>query len=440
MRSGKSKLIYPFKDEETFTRIGIAAARGDGAYVIDERERRYFDAISGLWNVPLGYSCQPIKDAINRQLEALPAYSLIVGAARSARNVATVLIEAADISTLGYAFLCSGGSEAIETAIKLSRHHFHIAGQPEKRIVLSFRDSYHGMTLGALAASGISEDKEGYGEPLPDVYQVTSPKLLLRDGGANRVVEEVSAAIDRFGPRRIAALIVEPVFAVAGMIAVPSATLRALSDLCADTEVLLIADEVTTGVFRAGNSFLACAEAGIRPDLVTLAKALTNGYVPFGATLLSHEIHERLADSRRAFMHGYTFSGNPLACAASVACIDELRSQKAPPSSAISGAIEKASTSHLDGNRYIAGWRQTGGLLGVDLDLPFGMEIVSSQIGLRIMEICLSRGVIVRPTYGGATFNIVPMYISSAEEIDSAIQLFSSVVEEVIHGYGRRPK
>jgi adenosylmethionine-8-amino-7-oxononanoate aminotransferase len=431
----QSSLIYPFNTRTSFRRIGVAAIRGEGAYLVDESGNRLFDSISGMWNVPLGYSCEPIKRAIARQAEELPAASLIVATNLAAEQFASQLVRAMQVPSLTGVFLSSGGSEAIESAMKLSRHYFHADGRAAKRIILSMRGSYHGMTFGALAVTGIAEDRWRFGVPLPDVHQVSSPRVLLEHDGLERFIADIEAAIQYFGQANIAAIVIEPVFAVAGMIPVPREVLRRIRALCTEGDIHLIVDEVTTGIYRAGETFLACSAAEVEPDIAVMAKALTNGYLPLGATAINRRIADSVQAESMAFMHGHTFSGNPLACAAANACFQELQTklEVAPASQDLTKCLRRSAQRYLDVNDTITAWRATGGLLGVDIAYPSDADARNISIAsLEIRHECRRLGVIVRPTYGSRTFNFVPMYISTEAEIDNMLGVFSAVTRDVV--------
>ncbi|WLA12159.1 aspartate aminotransferase family protein [Xanthomonas translucens] len=417
----------PFNSDAGYDDISFRAGRGEGTYLEDRRGSLLFDGISGLWNVPLGYSNDPIKEAIRSQLVELPSCSLIVAETDIANRAASLIIHRCEM-TGGRVFFTNDGSEAIETAIKMARHHFCAMGRPNKRVILSCRDSYHGMTMGALSVTGVPEDKWQFGSPLPDIYQVASPHDLLV-GSSGKFVQAFLEAIRFYGSENIAAIVLEPVFAVAGIIEIPCETLRDISDICRSNGILLVIDEVTTGVYRASSHFLLSASHGVIPDIVVLAKALTNGYVPLGATVAAKHIFESVEQSGAALMHGHTFSGNPLAMAACRAMLSQVAFGE---SDSVALHLANAAAAHIGKSTAFKGYRLCQAMLGVDLNVDHMNAACVANLAKRIRVACRDEGHIVRPTYGGKTFNFLPMYISGREQIEGLMSSFVAVTESML--------
>ncbi|WP_161990222.1 aminotransferase class III-fold pyridoxal phosphate-dependent enzyme, partial [Xanthomonas perforans] len=388
----------PFNSDAGYDEISLRVKRGEGAYLEDCRGSLLFDGISGLWNVPLGYSNEIIKEAIRSQLVELPSCSLIVGETEIANEAASLILQRCEMDG-GRVFFSNDGSEAIESAIKIARHHFYAQGRANKKIILSCRDSYHGMTMGALSVTGISEDKWQFGSPLPDIYQVASPYDLLENDPC-KFVYEILNAIRFYGKENIAAIVLEPVFAVAGIVKIPPGTLKDISNICKSNDILLIIDEVTTGVYRGSSHFLFSAGHDVIPDIVVLAKALTNGYVPLGATVAAKHIFDSVERSGVGLMHGHTFSGNPLAMAACRAMLSQVASGE---SDVVALHLANAATNYIGKSKAFKGFRVSQAMLGVDLDLELENMTTAgvSNLAKKIRITCREKGYVVRPTYGG---------------------------------------
>ncbi|WP_170912712.1 aminotransferase class III-fold pyridoxal phosphate-dependent enzyme [Xanthomonas axonopodis] len=419
----------PFNSDAGYDEISLRIRSGKDAYLEDYYGSLLFDGISGLWNVPLGYSNELVKEAIRSQLVELPSCSLIVGETEIANEAASLILQRCEMEG-GRVFFTNDGSEAIESAIKIARHHFYAMGRANKKVILSCRDSYHGMTMGALSVTGIPEDKWQFGSPLPDIYQVASPHDLQSDN-PGKFIDEILDAIRFYGKENIAAIVLEPVFAVAGIVGIPPGILKDLSNICRSSEILLIIDEVTTGVYRGSSHFLMSAGHGVIPDIVVLAKALTNGYVPLGATVAAKHIFESVERSGTALMHGHTFSGNPLAMAACRAMLSQVAFGE---SDSVALHLANATASHMVKSSAIKGFRISQAMLGVDLDFDFKNMTATNVLNLanRMRNACRKKGYVVRPTYGGKTFNFLPMYISSEEQILGLISSFVEVAETMI--------
>jgi len=301
------------------------AVGGDGPYLIDASGKRYLDGSSGAAVSCLGHNDQGVIEAIKRQLDTLPYAHTSFFSTAPMEALADELISRAPTG-MGRVYFVSGGSEAIEAALKLARQYFVEVGQTDRQYVIGRRQSYHGNTLGALAVGGNMWRRQQFSPLLFEVTHV-APCYEYRDrqpdetleGYARRLAEELDAEIQRLGPEKVMAFIAEPVVgATLGAVPPVPDYFRLVREVCDRYGILLILDEVMCGMGRTG-SLYACEQEGIVPDLVCIAKGLGAGYQPIGATLVQGRIHDAIQSGSGFFQHGHTYIGHAVACAGALA-------------------------------------------------------------------------------------------------------------------------
>ncbi|MCP3935611.1 MAG: aminotransferase class III-fold pyridoxal phosphate-dependent enzyme [Actinomycetia bacterium] len=307
---------------------------GEGVHVTDAEGRRYLDALAGgLWNVNLGFSCEPVKRAIANQLDVLPYYSAFRGTvAAPAVELAERIIEWTSPEGMGRVFFTSGGSDSVETALRLARQYHKLRGQPGRVKFLSLTGSYHGTHFGGASVTGNARFRTPYEPLLPGTFHIPGPNTYRNDFDeadparlAARCLTALESQIVFQGPQTVAAFIMEPIQGAGGVYVPHESFMPGVRDICSRHGVLLIADEVITGFGRSG-AWFGSRLWGVQPDMMTIAKALTTGYFPLGATLISHEVAEEFEsndDGLGAVMHGYTYSGHPVGAAAGLATLEE---------------------------------------------------------------------------------------------------------------------
>ena len=429
---------HPFHLASSYTETQFLAVAGEGPYLIDEAGRRYLDAISGLWTVSLGYSEHRIIDAIHEQLKKLPSLSLIVGSHEPSIKLPTHLAKLAP-GRLNVAFFTSGGSESVETAIKLARHVATVRNQPARRKILALQGAYHGMSYGALSATGVTVDRWQFGALLPEIVHCASPQTMLRSGRSisesEDCIAEVERALDFHGPDTFAAVLVEPVMGVGGMIPPPQGYLQALRELCNQFGILLVFDEVATGCGRTGEWF-AASKFQVVPDMIVLAKGLTSGYLPLGAVLIDEAIFDACENASSPFMHGFTFGGNPSACAAALACLEAIECdgllQKVASDGDYLAQQFRSAARELSCIRQV---RAVGLMLAVDFCDPVDPgKFVHPEFGKIVQRVARQNGVIIRPTYGGTTFNFAPPFICTPDQLNHIVAATRDGIEAALRG------
>ena len=310
-------LWHGFADMGAVSAEPFVIARGEGAYIYDSSGTRYLDATAGLWFANVGHGRAEIADAVAAQLRVIAHYS------NFGDFVPAPTVELAERLAViapvpgSKVFFTSGGSDSIDTAVKLARRYWNEVGRSEKRIVVGRQKAYHGMHVAGTSLAGIPVNAEGYGELMPDTRTVAwdDAKSLL-------------ALIEEIGADNIAAFFAEPIIGAGGVYLPPDGYLQEVRQICRDHDILFVADEVVTGFGRIGGSWFASSRLDLQPDLMTTAKGLTSGYVPMGAVFIAPEVAEPFFAGGVWWRHGYTYGGHAGAAAAALANLDIMEREK----------------------------------------------------------------------------------------------------------------
>jgi adenosylmethionine-8-amino-7-oxononanoate aminotransferase len=349
------------------------AVAGEGCYVIDSTGKRYFDGSGGAAVSCLGHDHPAVIDAVREQIGRLAFAHTGFFTSGPAESLASLLAAQAPPG-IEHVYFVSGGSEAVEAAIKLARQYFVERGMPERRHIIARRQSYHGNTLGALAAGGNAWRRQAFAPLLVETSHI-APCYAYREmqddeserAFGERVADELETEIRRLGPDNVMAFIAEPVVG-ATLGAVPAVTgyFARIRDICDRHGVLLILDEVMCGMGRTGYLFASEAD-DVRPDIVTIAKGLGAGYQPVGAMLCSGDIYRTIESGSGFFQHGHTYLGHPTACAAALAVITTLLDEQLIGRVQVQGAKLKAALEDRFGTHpHIGDIRGRGLFLGME--------------------------------------------------------------------------
>jgi adenosylmethionine-8-amino-7-oxononanoate aminotransferase len=421
-----SHLWHPYTARAEYRKQAMLIVRAQGSIVWDVEGHSYLDGISGLWNVNLGHNRPEIKNAITSQLGELDYFPLNGFSHDPAIKLAKGLAEIAP-KGLTKVFFTPGGGEATDTAIKMSRRYWSLVGQATRSNIVSLEGAYHGSTFGALSAAGIQDERSGY-EPLLNGFH-QAPGLL-----AAEPMKALKGYVERLGPETVAAIILEPVQGVAGILVPPAGYLRAVRRLANEIGCHLIVDEIATGFGRTGKIF-ASNHDDVVPDFLLVAKAMTNGTAPLGAVLTTDEIcsaHSNRSGLEGIFMHGFTFGGHPIACAAGLATLAIHRSENP---SELANQKGKRLLGILKGelilrSHIVKGVRGIGLMIG--LEFANTQRTGAKQFAEAVARKCKDRGLIVR-SIGGVIPIMPPLTISQDELGRLAATLITSVglVEDV---------
>jgi putrescine aminotransferase len=304
-----------------------------GVSITDIDGHTVVDGVGGLWNVNLGYSCQPIKDAMAAQLDTLPYYSIFRGTTNDvAIELAYELGEFFAPDGLSRAFFTSGGSDSVETALRLARQYHKLRGEQGRTKFLSLKKGYHGTHMGGASVNGNANFRTAYEPLLPGCFHIPAPYTYRNPFNeadpeklAQLCVQALEDEIAFQGANTIAAMIMEPILGAGGVIPPHKSFAPMVQEICNRNGILLITDEVITAYGRTG-AWSGARLWGIKPDMMATAKAITNGYFPFGAVMLGDRMVEAFEGNPHAKIgHGYTYSGHPVGAAAALACLAETK-------------------------------------------------------------------------------------------------------------------
>ena len=399
--------LHPFAKPAAPASTFLRIVGGDGATVTDVDGKTYIDALGGLWYCQVGHGRREIIEAIQQQLERLATWHTFDRFTNDRADELTERLRELAPMSDARVFLTSSGSEAVESAIKLARFAHHAAGDADRTVVISRSPSYHGVTFGSLAMTGLPANQAGFGPLLGDVVQVPHDDLVALD--------EVIAA---HGPERIAAIIAEPVIGAGGVLPPSEGYLAALRQRCDATGAFLVLDEVICGFGRLGRWFGA-DRYGVRPDLVSFAKGVSSGYLPVGGVLVGTAVRERLeADPDLVLRHGHTYSGHPTACAAAVANLAVLEQEH---------LLERAEPI---GKRLSDGLRSIGGDRLRDVrgaGALWGVELADGIDATAVRDRMLDLGVIPR-NLGTSVIAFCPPLVITDDQIDRCVKALATAV------------
>lgn len=400
---------------------------GEGVEIVDVDGRRLLDAVGGLWNVNLGYSCEPVKKAIAAQLDRLPYYSIFRGTTNdNVIELSEMLAEFFAPDGLSRAFFTSGGSDSVEIALRLARQYHKIRGEAGRVKFLSLKKGYHGThTLGA-SVNGNSNFRTQYEPLMPGCFHTPAPYTYrnpFNEADPERLAQLCLAAVEdeiKFqDPSTIAAFIVEPVLGAGGVIPPHKSFMPGLRAICSKYGILLVADEVITAFGRTG-SWTGTRHWGVQPDLLCSAKAITNGYFPFGAVMVSDavaEVFEKDTSGKGAIGSGYTYSGHPVGAAAAIACLKETERLQVAANAAARGDELFAGLQVLMAKHQVVGDVRGGEGLMCALELVSDRgsktPIDKKSIG-KVHRVAYEAGVMVRVS-GNNIILSPPLIVTSAD-------------------------
>lgn len=413
------------------------AVRGKGVYLYDQSGKEYFDGSGGAAVSCLGHGDADIIDAIKNQVDSLAYAHTSFFTSGPAEQLADKLISFAP-EGIDRVYLVSGGSEAVEAALKLARQYFVEIGQPQRRHVIARRQSYHGNTLGALATGGNEWRRAPFAPLMVDTTHI-SPCFEYRGREAGesqfeygqRVANELEAEINRLGADSVIAFVAETVVgATAGVVPPVEGYFKRVREICNQYGVLLILDEVMCGMGRTGSLF-ACEQEGIRPDIITIAKGLGAGYQPIGAMLCSAKIYAAIEGGSGFFQHGHTYIGHPTAAAAALAVLGKLTDGRLVERSKIMGnKLQAALEAEFGQHSHIGDIRGRGLFRGLEIvkdretKEPFAPELA---INKALKKATFEAGLLCYPMGGtidgqrGDHILLAPPFILEDTHIDEIV-------------------
>ncbi len=428
--------------------VMLVAVSGSRLEIVDAGGRRYLDASGGAAVSCLGHGHPDVIAALHKQLDALAYAHTSFFTTEAAERLADHLVEEAPAG-LDHVYLVSGGSEAIEAALKMARQYFVETGQPQRRSIVARRQSYHGNTLGALAAGGNAWRRAQFEPLLVETHHIDPCYAYRgrRDGESDgdyaaRAAEALDDKLIEIGPNRVIAFVAETVVgATAGAVPPVADYFKRIRAICDRYGVLLILDEVMCGMGRTG-TLHACEQEGIAPDLMTIAKGLGGGYQPIGAVLLTKRIFEAFARGSGAFQHGHTYMGHPMATAAALAVQDVIRRDGLIANVAAMGALlQRRLHERFADNPFVGDIRGRGLLRALELvedrtsKRPFDPNL---SVHARVKREAMARGLMVYPMGGtadgvrGDHVLLAPPFIVKPPEIETIVDRLGEALDAAL--------
>ena len=423
--------LHPFTDFQALARKGSRIiTKAEGIYLWDSDGHRLLDAMSGLWCVNVGYGQQTLIDAATRQLQQLPFYNSFFQTAHPPAIELAELLAEVTPPQFKHVFFAGSGSEGNDTVVRMVRRYWDILGQPQRQVIISRQNAYHGSTMAGASLGGMSGMHAQGGLPIPGIVHIQQPYWVDHGQGMSREAFGLQAAgwledkILEIGAENVAAFIGEPIQGAGGVIIPPATYWPEVQRICDKHGILLVSDEVICGFGRTGNWF-GCQTFGFKPDLMTFAKGVTSGYIPLGGVMVGERVAKVLIEQGGEFEHGYTYSGHPVACAVAVANIRLIQSL---------GLVQHV---HDDVGPYLAkgfetlrdhplvGDAETTGLMGALLLVkdkatlaPFDPAVA---IGMVCRGHCFANGLVMRAV--GNRMIIAPPLVITRAQIDELLGL-----------------
>ena len=429
--------LHPFTDHLQLSEKGTRViTKGKGVYIWDSEGHQILDAMSGLWCVNLGYGREELTQAAYKQMQELPYYNNFFQCTHPPAIELSSKLGAISPADLNHVFFTGSGSEANDTVVRMVRHYWQLLGQPEKQIILSRKNAYHGSTVAAASLGGMSGMHEQGGLPIPNIHHIAQP-YWFEEGGDNdpdafglEVAQELELAIHHYGVDNIAGFIAEPIQGAGGVIIPPESYWPAIQNIIDEHEILLIADEVITGFGRLGEWF-ATDVYQIKPDLIPFAKGVTSGYLPLGGVLVNDKVTDVVSKGGE-FIHGFTYSGHPAACAVALENLEIIEREN------ILDLVKNKTAPYLEerwkklSDHPLIGEARIKGLVAAieisnnkDTRGRFSSDISAGSI---CRDIAISNGLVMRAV--GDTMIIAPPLIISESQIDELIEKTIKTLDE----------
>ena len=432
--------MHPFTDHAGLSAKGARIiTKADNIYIWDSEGNKILDAMSGLWCVNVGYGQQALVDAAAKQMTELPYYNSFF----QTTNVPAVKLAEKIVQLAGdnysHVFFSSSGSESNDTNIRMVRHYWATLGQPDRKVIISRNNAYHGSTMAGMSLGGMGGMHE-QGGMIPDIVHIEQPYHYClapeenSDAFGLRAAQWLEAKILEVGADKVAAFIGEPIQGAGGVIIPPKTYWPEIQRICDQYDILLICDEVICGFGRIGKWF-GSQLLGCKPDLMTFAKGVTSGYLPLGGVVVGKKIAQVLIEKGGEFNHGYTYSGHPVACAVALANINILENQ---------GLLERvlnvtgpylAKQYAKLANHPLVGGAQTIGLMaGFVLMRDKENHIMFDEslgVGMRCRAHCFANGIIMRAV--GDRMIIAPPLVITTAQIDEMMQLIIACLDATLH-------
>ncbi|MBN9203797.1 aspartate aminotransferase family protein [Methylibium petroleiphilum] len=431
--------LHPFTDFDALAKKGSRIIeRAENIYLWDSEGHKILDAMSGLWCVNVGYGRQELIDAATAQLKQLPFYNAFFQTATPPAIELAELLSEVTPPQFKHVFFSGSGSEGNDTVVRMVRRYWDVLGQPERKVIISRNNAYHGSTMAGASLGGMSGMHAQGGLPIPDIthieqpywYELGRPQGLSRDDFGRLAASWLEKKILEVGPERVAAFIGEPVQGAGGVIIPPATYWPAIQAICDKYGILLVSDEVICGFGRTGR-WWGCETMGTRPDLMTFAKGVTSGYIPLGGVMVGERVARVLIEQGGEFNHGYTYSGHPVACAVALANIRLIQRERLVDR--VRDDLGPYLAQHFEALKAhpLVGDAETCGLMGAVVltrDKASGTPFASDlEVGMVCRGHCFGNGLIMRAV--GDRMIIAPPLVMTRDQIDEMMVLIKRCLD-----------
>ncbi len=412
--------------------------RSHGSTLVDADGSEYIDGLSGLWNVVAGHGRTELAEAASRQMTTLPYCSGYTGSSNLHAIALAERLAELTYPSINRFFFTSGGGESSETNFKTARYYFRQLGQPDKTKVISRQWAYHGVTLAAMSATGISGYWPMFEPRVPGFSHIASPypyRYEAPDGISPGIAaaNELEQKILEEGPETVAMFLAEPVQGAGGVIVPPDDYFPRIREICDQYDVLLCTDEVITGFGRTGRMW-GLEHWGVEPDMIQYAKAITSGYFPLGGTGVSDKIADVLDNGEDVWMHAYTYSAHPVGCAVAMANLDIIQGEDLPTQAAEKGrTLLDGLKERLDNHPHVGEVRGLGLMVAVEIveDRQTKAEFAADEkVGARINQAMQNHGLFSRMR--GDVVCLAPPIVITDQELEQVIDAVTNAIGDVL--------
>lgn len=430
--------LHPFTDHKQLHQKGARIIESaEGVYLFDSDGNRLLDAMAGLWCVNVGYGRKDLADVAKSQMEQLPYYNSFFQTAHPPVIELSALLAEVTPSHLNHVFFTNSGSESNDTVVRMVRHYWQSLGHQEKQVIISRKNAYHGSTMAGASLGGMAAMHSQGGLPIADIVHINQPfwyhegSDLSPEEFGKKVAHELEQKIEELGEHRVAAFIAEPIQGAGGVIVPPDSYWPEISAICKRHQILLVADEVICGFGRTGEWF-GSDYYDLKPDLMSIAKGLSSGYLPIGGVMVADHVSNVLIEEGGEFFHGMTYAGHPAACAVATANIKILRDE------GIIDNVKKNTGPYLQRR-----WRELADhpLVGEARGVGFlgALQLVADKasrtpfeanqsVGMTCRDIAAENGLVMRAV--GDSMIISPPLIMSTDQIDELVNLAHQALDQ----------
>ena len=428
--------LHPFTDYKSLAEEGSnIIVKADGAYLTNTDDKQFLDAMSGLWCVNVGYGRKSLAEVAYKQMQELPYYnSFFKTATAPSIELAQQLAEIAP-NDLNHAFFSSSGSEANDTVVRMVRRYWDLKGQPTKKTFISREYAYHGSTMTGVSLGGMTA-MHAQGGMMPGFDHVMPPYWYKYGGDmtpeefgiftANKIEEK----INEIGPENIAAFIGEPIQGAGGVIIPPDSYWPRVQEICNQYDILLVVDEVICGFGRTGQWF-GSNTYNIKPDIITMAKGISSGYIPLSGIMVGNRVTETLVDEGGEFYHGYTYSGHPVACAVAIENLRIIREENLIENSRKTSVYLEERMKEIADHPLVGEVRMKSFIGAVELVKDKDKREMFEETGVTggiCRDYCIQQGLIMRAVRDGMIF--CPPLIFNNNHIDELVDKLKKALDQ----------